>query len=201
MAVKRYNGTAWITEAGAAAPLPSGMLAPFAGATAPTGWLLSDGSAISRTTYSALFAAIGTTYGTGDGTTTFNLPDLRGRTPFGKDNMGGTAASRVTSAVSGVTGTTLGAAGGDQRLHAHGHGITDPGHVHSSVGRTEASTVAAGFAGVTSALRAATNNYTLDTQLVTVNSNTTGITVNTNTEGGTAQNIPPAIILNYIIKV
>ena len=77
MAVKRYNGTAWVTQAGATAPLPSGMLTPFAGATAPDGWLLSDGSAVNRTTYSALFTAIGTTYGAGDGSTTFNLPDLR----------------------------------------------------------------------------------------------------------------------------
>jgi hypothetical protein len=61
-----------------------GMVAAYAGSSAPSGWLLCDGTAVSRTTYSALFAAIGTSYGAGDGSTTFNLPDLRGRVPVGK---------------------------------------------------------------------------------------------------------------------
>lgn len=57
--------------------IPSGMIAPFGMSSAPTGWLACDGSAVSRTTYSALFSAISTTWGTGDGSTTFNIPDLR----------------------------------------------------------------------------------------------------------------------------
>lgn len=65
-----------------AAP-PVGALQMFAGATAPSYWLICDGSAVSRTTYASLFDAIGTTYGTGDGSTTFNLPDMKGRTPIG----------------------------------------------------------------------------------------------------------------------
>ena len=60
-----------------------GEVSLFAGSTAPTGWLICDGSAVSRTTYSALFAVIGTTYGTGDGSTTFNLPDFRDNFPVG----------------------------------------------------------------------------------------------------------------------
>ena len=56
-----------------------GMVIPYAGTSAPSGWLLCDGSAISRTTYSALFSAIGTTYGVGDGSSTFNLPNFQGR--------------------------------------------------------------------------------------------------------------------------
>ena len=63
--------------------IPPGVVWEFAGASAPTGWLICDGSAVSRTTYGALFTAIGTTYGAGDGTTTFNLPDRRGRTAIG----------------------------------------------------------------------------------------------------------------------
>ena len=59
--------------------VPSGAVAHFAMNTAPTGWLKANGAAISRTTYATLFAAIGTTFGSGDGSTTFNLPDLRGR--------------------------------------------------------------------------------------------------------------------------
>jgi microcystin-dependent protein len=61
----------------------TGMVMAFAGTTAPSGWLKCDGSAISRATYAKLFAAIGGLYGTGDGSTTFNLPDLNGRVPFG----------------------------------------------------------------------------------------------------------------------
>lgn len=91
---------------------PSGAVLPFAGANAPSGWLLCFGQAVSRTTYAALFAALGTAYGAGDGSTTFNLPDLRGRVPGGKDNMGGTAANRLTTGGSGVNGATLGAVGG-----------------------------------------------------------------------------------------
>lgn len=63
--------------------LPPGVLVPYGGSSAPSGWLLCDGSAVSRTTYAALFAILSTTYGAGDGSTTFNLPDLRGRAPVG----------------------------------------------------------------------------------------------------------------------
>lgn len=65
--------------------LPAGVVMPYGGASAPTYWLLCNGAAVSRTTYAALYTAIGTTYGVGDGTTTFNLPDMRGRTPVGAD--------------------------------------------------------------------------------------------------------------------
>ena len=66
------NTSSWQTA------IPSGMVAPFTMASAPTGWLICNDAAISRTTYSALFTAIGTTWGVGDGSTTFNVPDLRG---------------------------------------------------------------------------------------------------------------------------
>lgn len=63
--------------------MPTGSVIPYAGESAPDGWLLCDGAAVSRTTYAALFAVIGTTFGSGDGSTTFNLPDLRGRVAVG----------------------------------------------------------------------------------------------------------------------
>jgi microcystin-dependent protein len=78
--------------------MPPGAILAYGGASAPSGWLLCDGSAVSRTTYADLFAAIGTAYGTGDGSTTFNLPDLRQRFPLGKAASG--------------TGSTLGGTGG-----------------------------------------------------------------------------------------
>ena len=65
---------------------PVGSISLFAGTTAPNGWLICDGSAVSRTTYANLFSVIGTTYGTGDGSTTFNIPNLKGRVPVGLDS-------------------------------------------------------------------------------------------------------------------
>lgn len=62
---------------------PVGLISMYSGTTAPTGWLICDGSAISRTTYATLFGVIGTTYGSGDGSTTFNLPNLKGKVPVG----------------------------------------------------------------------------------------------------------------------
>lgn len=115
--------------------IPPGVTLPYAGTNAPNGWLLCYGQAVSRTSYSGLFAAIGVTYGNGDGSTTFNLPDCRGRAVFGKDNMGGVAANRVTAGVSGITGTTLGAVGGSEAMHGHTHtvtGTTNIGHTHGS---------------------------------------------------------------------
>lgn len=83
------NDVEWQTGGGGGASgdtFPIGAISEYAGATAPTNWLICDGSAISRTTYADLFNVIGTRYGTGDGSTTFNLPDLRGRVPVGLDS-------------------------------------------------------------------------------------------------------------------
>lgn len=76
---------------------PLGTIQTITQTTAPSSrWLLADGSAISRTTYSAYFAIVGTAFGVGDGSTTFNLYDSRGRTEVGLDNLGGTSANRIT---------------------------------------------------------------------------------------------------------
>jgi microcystin-dependent protein len=112
MSNARNLAVAGISAVGGMAP--TGCVPPFAGTAAPTGWLLCFGQTVSRTTFAALFAALGTTYGAGDGSTTFALPDFRGRVPGGKDNMGGSAASRLTTAGAGVDGATLGASGGAQ---------------------------------------------------------------------------------------
>ncbi|MFH1343613.1 MAG: phage tail protein [Pseudomonadota bacterium] len=94
-------------------PLGSGL--PFFGPTAPnSSFVFPYGQAISRTTYSALFALFGATYGSGDGSTTFNVPDLRGRVVAGKDDMGGTSANRLTDADDGLNGDTLGDTGGGE---------------------------------------------------------------------------------------
>jgi microcystin-dependent protein len=95
--------------------IPIGAGIDFWGSTAPnSSFAFPYGQAISRTTYTAMFAIVGTTYGSGDGATTFNLPDKRGRISVALDTMGGTAAGRVTSATGGIDGTTVGATGGGQ---------------------------------------------------------------------------------------
>ena len=95
----------------------AGTIKMFGGITAPDGYLMCDGSAVSRTTYAALFAAIGTTYGAGDGSTTFNLPDLQGRFPLG------------AGAGNGLTARTVGQKGGEE---THTLTVAEmPEHKHS----------------------------------------------------------------------
>lgn len=97
--------------------VPIGGFLDYVSTTPPNSYfVLPFGQAISRTTYAALFNLTGTTFGVGNGTTTFNLPDLRGRTVIGLDNMGGSAASRVTTAGSGINGASIGSAGGAQTV-------------------------------------------------------------------------------------
>ena len=85
--------------------MPVGCVIPFAGAVAPDGWLLCQGQAVSRTTYAQLFSVIGTTYGSGDGSTTFNLPDMRGRVAVGSDaNLGAAAGVQSVSLTAAQNG-------------------------------------------------------------------------------------------------
>jgi microcystin-dependent protein len=95
-----------------ASAVPIGAVIDFAGSAAPAKWLLCYGQLISTTTYAALFAVLGTTYGSGSGT--FGIPDCRGRATFGQDNMGGSAANRITVAGGNFDGTVLGNSGGLQ---------------------------------------------------------------------------------------
>jgi len=165
--------------------IPTGAMIPFAGASAPTGWLLCDGSAVSRTTYATLFATLGTAYGVGDGSTTFNLPDMRGRVAAGKDDMGGTTAGRLTSGGGGVNGIALGAAGG-----AETHTLTSaqiPAHAHPLNGGNSyfLMRTSGGVVGLTSGTGLA------DT--VTNTSNNTG-------GGGAHPNVQPTLVATYIIR-
>lgn len=93
--------------------IPAGAEMPYHGGTLPAGWLLMFGQVLNIADYPRLFAAIGAVHG-GDGVTTFGIPDSRGRVTAGKDNMGGSAANRLTSGASGVNGATLGAVGGGE---------------------------------------------------------------------------------------
>ena len=178
--------------------VPSGCVMPFAGATPPDGWLLCYGQAVSRTSYSDLFAAIGTTYGAGDGSTTFNLPDLRGRVAAGKDDMGGSAAGRLTSAVSGAT---LGASGGEQshtlstaEIPAHNHGVNDPGHGHNAPGGR----IVIGDASI---LNQSWYSYADGSNISPgTSANSSNISIQNAGGGGTHNNTQPTIVLNHIIS-
>src|SRR5690606_38235367 len=121
---------------------------------APAGYLFAFGQEISREDYADLFAAIGTSYGPGDGSTTFLLPDYRGRVPVGRDNMGGSAANRVTATTITPNGNTLGAIGGTQthvltiaQLAAHAHTGTISGTAASAGAHTHSVTGTAASAG------------------------------------------------------
>ncbi len=94
---------------------PVGMVTDFAGPTAPAGWLLCFGQVVNVSSYPELYVALGSTntYG-GNGTTTFGIPDCRGRATYGKDNMGGSTASRITVAGGNFDATVLGGTGGAQ---------------------------------------------------------------------------------------
>jgi len=99
--------------------VPVGTVFAFGGAAAPTGYLLASGGTQLIATYPDLWGVFGTTYG-GNGTTTFGIPDLRGRVIAGVDNMGGVAANRLTATTMTPNGTTRGATGGAQ-TNTHNH--------------------------------------------------------------------------------
>ena len=244
--------------------VPVGGSMGWPGIDPPAGWLFEDGTAYSRVTYAALFAAltsastgtptsgnavltsvaknyvglgvegakiegtnipVGTTivsvtsntitmsanatgspgsvairvfpYGNGDGSTTFNVRDKRGRVGVGRDNMGGSAAGRVTNAGSGIVGTSLSATGGEQahvltiaELAAHGHGVTDPGHSHSFSNYSNASNITGPPGGVAGG--ALIGGFGTDAAL-------TGISIQ-NTGSNTAHNtMQPTLIENSIV--
>jgi len=127
--------------------IPSGMIAPFGGTSAPAGWLFCNGAAISRSAYAQLFSVIGSAYGAGDGSSTFNLPNLIGRTLVGYDGAGAVIPGGANVGwVGGVA--TYALQNSEMPVHSHGgatqntdvnhvhydsghaHGVSDPGHNH-----------------------------------------------------------------------
>jgi len=112
------------TAGGISALLPSGTILPFGGASAPTGWLLCNGATISRTTYANLFAAISTAHGSGDGSTTFHLPDLRGRFMRGVDGAIARDPDRAARTAANSGGNTGDAVGSVQTNATAKNGIS-----------------------------------------------------------------------------
>ena len=189
-------------------PLAGGM--PFFGASAPnSSFAFPYGQAISRSIYSALFSLVGTTYGAGDGSTTFNVPDIRGRILAGKDDMGGSAANRLTNSGSGVFGATLGATGGGETqtlsLSQLPTGITSANAsqvvtVSSSISVPNASA----FTDV-GAISAGSGFYWRSSNAAAAaisssGNNSISVTSN-NTSGNAHPNVQPTIICNYILRI
>lgn len=183
---------------------PTGSITAWAGVTgAPSGWLWANGAEVSRTTYAALFAALGTTYGAGNGSTTFNLPNLVGRTIVMQDTS--QAEFNVPGRTGGAKTHTLGVS----EMPSHGHGLADPGHSHAPQGNRAWGTWTGGTGniywssqealGVPYGGAPAANRFGLD-QGTTTSPSITGIYVQANGGGGAHNNLQPYITLNYIIK-
>lgn len=180
--------------------IPLGSSIDYWGSAAPnSAFALAYGQAISRTTYAGLFSLIGITYGAGDGSTTFNIPDLRGRVVAGKDDMGGAAASRLTSSYFGTSASALGAVGGSEshtlttgQLASHSHGVTDPGHSHNFGGGVPIANAGSGL----------NTGGTPNSQFITgTQSATTGISINIAGSGIAHNNTQPTIIANVILRI
>lgn len=188
--------------------LPTGTLVAFAGSTVPVGWLLCDGTAKDRTTYAALFTALGTAYGIGDGSTTFNIPDLRGRMPLGRPasgtgsvlgSTGGSAdhthtASSTAQALSGSTGSTS---------HSHG-GTSGSAGAHSHTQHAQATNTTTGG----TATRTTGAGHSSDgghTHTVSTDSDSHSHSVNISFTPSVTLNaatgvLPPFQSVNFIIK-
>lgn len=176
--------------------VPVGSVLPYAGSVAPDGWLMCSGQLVSRTAYAGLFGVLGTTYGAGDGSTTFALPDLRGRAVFGKDNMGGTAAGRMTAA-GGVDGTALGAHGGAETCVLTAEQIPAHSHTTSWVAWKNDSSAYHGGGTLQGHVYDSTDNFGKSAS----GTATTRAIGTQNAGGGLAHSIlPPALVLNYMIK-
>ena len=179
LAAVKTTADAAATATALATAVPVGVVQMWAGEAAPAGWLLCQGQAVSRTTYAALYAVCGTAYGTGNGSSTFNLPDLRARMPIGLSGSGAFNA--------------LGNAGGEENhklttaeMPSHGHEVTAGGSMPKlGVWPTN---MAAG-----TGWRAISSTTGSDGAL--------GVVSASNTGGGSAHNnMPPYMVVNFIIR-
>jgi microcystin-dependent protein len=177
VALVEYDGTRF-QLVNSSQQIPAGGMVDFARSSPPSGWLAANGAAVSRTTYSALFAAIGTAFGSGDGSTTFNVPDRRDRMSIGSGStyaLAATGGSKDAIVVS----------------HTHTATVTDPGHVHTYTR----------YSSQQNQSGSATPCWTGDSTQNT-GSATTGISVANSTTGssGTNANLPPYLGLLSCIK-
>ena len=189
--------------------LPTGMITPFGGTTAPPGWLLCNGQAVSRSLYAVLFTVIGSTFGTGDGSTSFNVPDVRGRTLIGAGAGSGLTA-RTPNQTGGAETVVLNSATNGYHYHANGSlgnvtGYESATHQHTPIwGNSEGTSEwpAGRASGSAEGLQtgSAGSRTTFVSDWITGNQTAShyhGIAG----EGGNAhENMPPWIALSYLIK-
>lgn len=201
---------------------PAGIVMPFAGSVAPQGYLLCDGSAVSRTDYADLFTAIGTTYGVGDGSTTFNVPDLSGRVVIGESQShalgttGGEASHVLLEAELPAHAHTIPAHGHANTIKAttpkFTHSITQPAFKYNSPGSSKlfynsgivnqwiyTSTTTATATLATSAT-VSKHNATACTMSGSV-SNCDAFDTNSAGSGDPHNNLQPYLVVKYIISV
>ena len=173
-----YNGSAWGEIANG---VPAGSVFTFASTTVPSGYLECNGAAVSRSTYATLFATISTTFGVGDGSSTFNLPDLRGQFVRGwANNATGT----------GDDGRSFASSQSDQnKTHGHTASVTDPGHRHVTKGHGTQDDGGSNLTGSTSG----------GTSSTSMNDANTGISVSVASDGGAEVRVKN-IALMYVIK-
>jgi microcystin-dependent protein len=180
--------------------VPTATLSPFAGASAPSGWLLCNGAAVSRSTYSDLFAVIGTTFGAGNGSTTFNLPDMRDRIP------GGAGSTYTLGHFSGTSSVTLTLS----ELPSHNHNYNAGSHDHSFsffagtfVTSTNASTSNFDVNGGSTAIAVTSVSDNTSSVSGSGTTGTAGVSGTTDPTGSGASFsiIPPLLGVNFIIKI
>lgn len=176
----------------------TGSIIMYALKAAPSGYLYCDGSAVSRGTYATLYGVVGNTFGQGDGTTTFNLPDYRGKFLRGVNDSSGNdpdASSRTAQATGGNTGDAAGSIQADQyKSHTHTASVTDPQHSHPEhygVGGGASNTIVGSSAGQNDAGLAS---------VTPTSSSSTGVSV-TNTASGGTESRPLNSSIYFHIKI
>jgi microcystin-dependent protein len=199
---------------------PIGVIRLFAGSTAPNGWLICNGSTVSRSDYSNLFKVIGTTYGVGNSNTTFTLPDMRGRCPIGV-GTGASLTARTLGSNVGAETVTLSEANMASHTHATTVGTQSANHTHTGTsgtvsadhthgwGRNVGSSGGYGLrdgagrsANGTPNTQGANQDHSHATTTGTESANHTHTVTNSSTGSGTPVGIMlPSIVVNFIIKV
>jgi microcystin-dependent protein len=185
--------------------VPLGGMIEYTGTNAPnSSFVVPFGQAISRATYATYFSLVGTTYGAGDGSTTFNVIDKRGKASFGKDDMGGSAANLITNSGSGIVGSTLGATGGAQNVTLAQSALPNISPTWTQSGSATVAGLPNG--SLNNACTVGTGNVSPFNSASTQTGTVSGIAGTISSiNGGVTQTavnkMPPAIIVNYLLRV
>lgn len=195
------DGSGNLSWASSGTAIPSGCIQIYGGSSAPSGWLICDGSAVSRTTYAALFTAIGTTYGVGNGSTTFNLPDCRGRAVIGV-GQGSGLTNRTLAATTGTETHTLALSETPSHNHNGLTGYMSANTTHNHSLSTTLGVMQYGFANLGGGYQGALAGTQPYSHTYSISSTNTDHyhTINAAGGGGSHNNMQPSIALNYIIK-